>query len=106
MQGQERNEGHVQQNDPIQRVVVDSPRLAASWLKGGKSLTPVQRVGHGLISVAYLSAGAFLAGGAKDNFEAMDSSIFIGLCFSIASLFFFFFGGIGLRNVLRFKGRE
>jgi hypothetical protein len=105
MQDQKRTEGHIRQIDPIQQAATDSPRLASSWLTGGKNLTPVQRVGHGLVSIAFLSAGAFAAGGAKDNFEAMDSSIFMGLCFSIASLFFFFFGGIGLRNVLRFKAR-
>jgi hypothetical protein len=105
MQDPERNEGYHQHDDPIAGVADDSPRFASSWLKGGGSLTPIQRVGHGLISIAYLSAAAFTASGAKDNFQAPEGSIFIGLCFSIASLFFIVFGGTGLRNVFRFKTR-
>jgi len=58
-----------------------------------------------MIFIAYLSAGAFTASGATENFQAWDSSIFMGLCYSIASLCFIVFGGIGLRNVLRIKSR-
>ena len=105
MQDPELNEGHLQHNEPIARAAADSPRLASSWLKGGESLTPIQRVGHGLISIAYLSAAAFTASGAKDNFQATDGSIFMALCWSIAGLFFIIFGTIGLRNVFRFKAR-
>lgn len=103
MQDQKQIDDYVQHIDPIQRAATDSPHLASSWLKGGESLTPVQRVGHGLVSVAYLGGFAFFASGVKEEFESMDGSIFMGLCFSAAGLFFLLFGAVGLRNILRFK---
>ncbi len=106
MQDQKRINDYVQHVDPIKRAVTDSPRLASSWLKGSESLTPFQRLGYGLVSIAYLGGFAFSASGAKENLDSMDGSIFMGLCFSAAGLFFLLFGTIGLRMSLGSKLSE
>jgi hypothetical protein len=94
---------YLRQDDPIKQVALDSPRLASSWLKDGNNLTTFQRLGHATISIAYICAGVFCAGGAKLNFQ--DGTVFMALLFSLAALFFVFFGAKGLQNILRFKKR-
>jgi hypothetical protein len=91
-------------NGPVRRAAIDSPRFVSRWLTGGQSLTSLQRIGYGFFSISFIMAGIFCANGAKLNFQ--DSSVFMGLGFSLATLFFWLFGSIGLRNVLRFRTRD
>jgi hypothetical protein len=98
---QSENTEGLRQFDPVKQISTDSPRLAASWLRDGQNLTLLQRVGHGLISLAYIGAGAAATGGAKLNFQ--EGTIFMALLFSSIAIFFFFFGAKGLQNIFRTK---
>lgn len=93
-----------QSYNPLREAAVDSPTLAASWLKGGESLSPIQRLGHGVFSIVFASMGVFLGGSCWDGVQAGD--LFNVLFFGAASLFFLYFGLRGLRNVLRFKAKS
>ncbi len=60
---QSENTEGLQQLDPVKQISTASPHIAASWLRDGQNLTLLQRVGHGLISLAYISAGVAVADG-------------------------------------------
>jgi hypothetical protein len=93
-----------QSYNPLREAAINSPTLTESWLKGGESLSLVQRVGHGLFSMVFIGIGLFLGGSCWDGVQASD--FFNVLFFGGASLFFLYFGLRGMRNVFRFRGHE
>jgi hypothetical protein len=86
--------------DPLQTARSQSNAFNKSWLKGGESMTLTQRTGHTLFSLIFIGIGLSLC---RASIVEMRSGDVMFLFFAMASLFFLVFGGIGLRNVLRFR---
>jgi hypothetical protein len=87
--------------DPIQKAHAESQTITESWLKHGERLTPVQRVGHGMLSFGYIIACIYFAQTTYEQFtDRAPLGVFLS---SLVTAFFFSFGFMGMRNVLRFK---
>jgi hypothetical protein len=90
--------------DPVQRADGETHSFNTAWLKNGESLTLFQRIGFTIFSLAFFGIGIGLV-----KFlllEIRDSDLIFTLIFGASSVFFILFGGLGLRNVLRFGDAE
>jgi hypothetical protein len=89
--------------DPLAASSIESDAFNRAWLKDGKRLKPIQRVGFGIFSLAFIFAGLVAGGFCYFSF---DSGIFAFLLSGAISLFTLVLGGMGFRNVLRFKSDD
>src|ERR1700758_354176 len=87
--------------DPLQRAKAETHSFNTAWLKNGESLTLFQRIGFTIFSLAFFGIGLGLAKFSQLQFR--DSDLTFTLIFGASGLFFLLFGGLGLRNVLRFE---
>jgi len=88
--------------DPIRRAWTNSPVLTRVFLKDGELLKPIQRAGIILISLFIVGSGINLFSDAVATFRSGDSGY---LNSGGPAVFLLVFGGLGLRNALRFKRR-
>lgn len=88
-------------HDPLRRASVECSTFNKFWLSDGGHRTPLQQVGYGIFSMAFICVGLFTLSAAASNFEA--DQIFMGIGFGFATLFFLYLGLRGLRNVFRFQ---
>jgi hypothetical protein len=90
--------------DPLQAVRDQAPTFNQAWLKNGWSLTLLQRIGFTVFSLSSTGIGLGLLDPAVLCLREGNMVFF--LLFAVGSLFFGFFGVLGLINVLRFKHSE
>jgi hypothetical protein len=86
--------------DPLRTARSQSNAFNRSWLKSGESMTLTQRAGHTLFSLIFIGIGLSLC--RASIVEMLSGDVMFPL-FALASLFFLLFGGLGLKNVLRFR---
>lgn len=91
------------ESDPLRTARSQSNAFNKSWLKSGESMTLTQRIGHTLFSLIFLGIGLSLG---RASIVEVRSGDVMFLLFALASLFFLLFGGLGLKNVLRFRSNK
>ena len=74
-----------------------------AWFRNGESLNSLQRAGYTVFSLLFVGIGLYLSRFALIFAREGD---FMTLIFGACSLGFLVFGGLGLRNVLRFRRDE
>jgi len=87
--------------DPLRQASMDSQKITEAWLIKDANQPPIQRIGHGLISIVYVGAGLFFLVASLEDFEADDRFWCLG--FGVVATFFLYFGIRGFWNVLRFR---
>ena len=86
-------------HDPLKEAWRDSTTFNSFWLRWGKELTPVQRIGYGILSLIYASVGLlFLSLG----WSCLREGNFMFIVWGLASAFLLYFGFRGIVNVLLF----
>ncbi len=89
--------------DPLQRARDQSGAFNEGWLKSGKSMPPIQRVGYGVVSLGFIFAGIFTGTGFWEDFQSRDATC---LFWGIATLFFLGLGILGMKNSLRISRQK
>src|SRR5258708_5771638 len=89
----------VKRFDPLRAASSEAPTFNRLWLTHGASMTPLQRVGFGIFSLAFVGIGLFTLAGAVSTFGAPE--LFLCFCYSMATVFFLYLGLRGLRKVFR-----
>jgi hypothetical protein len=87
--------------DPIARGNAQGLTFTKFWLKNGEKLTRIQRIGYGLLSILYLAIGILFAQLYWDVLH--EHNLFWSLVRGSLSLCFSVLGGLGMRNVLKFR---
>jgi len=88
--------------DPLQAVRRDAHRFNLVWLSQGR-MTPIQRLGFMMFSLAFCIAGAYSLNVGVELFRD-EERIFVFWIF--LGFGFLFIGILGLRNALRKKASE
>jgi hypothetical protein len=107
MEEQSRNHAHEplpsKSYDPLEAARVEAGTFNRLWLKDGRSLSGLQRIGYGIFSTGFIAGGLFCADGSLESWQEGD----IVWCFlwGLGTVFMLFLGGLGLRNILRFGRR-
>jgi hypothetical protein len=107
MEEQPRNHAHEplpsKSYDPLEAARVEAGTFNRLWLKDGRSLSGLQRIGYGIFSTGFIAGGLFCADGSLESWQEGD----IVWCFlwGLGTVFMLFLGGLGLRNILRFGRR-
>ncbi len=86
--------------DPLQAARDQSGSVNKNWLKNGELMSPIQRVGNSIVSLAFILSGAFTASVFWEDFSSRDATC---LFWGFATLFFVGLGCLGLGNALRLK---
>jgi hypothetical protein len=86
--------------DPLKAARDETGTFNRGWLKNGESMPPIQRIGYGVVSLVFIFVGLFTGTSFWEDFRSKDATY---LFWGIATLFFVGLGGLGLRNVFRFR---
>ncbi|MGC2621202.1 MAG: hypothetical protein WA414_19310 [Acidobacteriaceae bacterium] len=91
-------------HDPVQAAERQTNTINRAWLKDGESLTLLQRSGFAILSLLSVACGIYVFKACV--LEWMGGDWIFVLIFGAATLFFFYVGIGGLRNVLRFPTNQ
>jgi hypothetical protein len=90
---------NIRSHDPLKEAWRDSSRFNSFWLTRGKELTPVQRIGYGILSLIYASVGLlFLSLG----WSCLREGDLMFIVWGLASVFLLYFGFRGIVNLFLF----
>jgi hypothetical protein len=87
--------------DPIRKSEREANRFNSAWLKNGKRLTWLERIGFAVISFLFFTFGIYF--GTLAAIYIRDGGVLGAIGWSIPALIFIVPGILGLRNVCRFQ---